>query len=147
MDVNAPPRGTSGELTIPPPVRRAEPTVWRNPHRRDAAAVLAASAFSEADMRRAEARWRRFAPLLAQLFDGTEDGRIDSPLLPVAADLGRTMLGDGEGAVWVKADHDLPVTGCIKARGGVYEVLAYAETLVEAAGLLRPGLSLSLIHI
>ena len=141
MNVNAPPRGTSGELTIPAPVRRAEPTVWRNPHRRDAAAVLAASAFSEADMRRAEARWRRFAPLLAQLFDGTEDGRIDSPLLPVAADLGRTMLGDGKGAVWVKADHDLPVTGCIKARGGVYEVLAYAETLAEAAGLLRPGLS------
>ncbi|WP_267360590.1 MULTISPECIES: D-serine ammonia-lyase [unclassified Methylobacterium] len=141
MTVNATPRGTSGEPPIPAPVRRAEPTVWRNPHRQDAAAVLAASAFSEADMRQAEARWRRFDPLLAQLFDGTEDGRIDSPLLPVAPDLSRTLLGDAPGSVWVKADHDLPVTGCIKARGGVYEVLAYAETLAEAAGLLRPGLS------
>lgn len=141
MDVTAQPRMTSGEGPIPAPVRRAEPTIWRNPHRRDAASVLAASAFSEADMRGAEARWRRFAPLLAALFDGTDEGRIDSPLLPVAPDLARTLLGGAPGSVWVKADHDLPVTGCIKARGGVYEVLAYAETLAGAAGLLRPGLS------
>ena len=141
MDVTAQPRMTSGEGPIPAPVRRAEPTIWRNPHRRDAASVLAASAFSEADMRGAEARWRRFAPLLAALFDGTDEGRIDSPLLPVAPDLARTLRGGAPGSVWVKADHDLPVTGCIKARGGVYEVLAYAETLAEAAGLLRSGLS------
>ncbi|MCJ2072597.1 D-serine ammonia-lyase [Methylobacterium sp. J-030] len=135
------PRETSGDGAIPAAVRRAEPVVWRNPHRKDAASVLAASAFSEADMHGAEARWRRFDPLLAQLFEGTEDGRIDSPLLPVASDLARTLLGDAPGSVWVKADHDLPVTGCIKARGGVYEVLAYAETLAAAAGLLRPRLS------
>ncbi|MDP4025189.1 D-serine ammonia-lyase [Methylobacterium sp. NEAU 140] len=135
------PRETSGDDAIPAAVRRAEPIVWRNPHRRDAASVLAGSAFSEADMHGAEARWRRFDPLLAELFEGTEDGRIDSPLLPVASDLARTVLGDAPGSVWVKADHDLPVTGCIKARGGVYEVLTYAETLAAAAGLLRPGLS------
>ena len=135
------PRETSGDDAIPAAVRRAEPIVWRNPHRREAASVLAASAFSEADMQGAEARWRRFDPLLAALFEGTADGRIDSPLLPVASDLARTMLGDAPGSVWVKADHDLPVTGCIKARGGVYEVLTYAETLAAAAGLLRPGLS------
>jgi D-serine dehydratase len=141
MDVNAPPRETSDDGAIPAPVRRAEPVVWRNPHRGDAASVMAASAFSEADMRHAEARWRRFDPLLARLFDGTADGRIDSPLLPVGSDLARTLLGAPPGSVWVKADHDLPVTGCIKARGGVYEVLTYAEGLAEAAGLLRPGLS------
>ena len=141
MDVISPLRETSADDGIPAPVRRAEPTVWRNPHRRDAASVLAASTFSEADMRGAAARWRRFDPLLAQLFEGTEDGRIDSPLLPVPSNLARTLLGGAPGSVWVKADHDLPVTGCIKARGGVYEVLAYAEALAEAAGLLRPGLS------
>jgi D-serine dehydratase len=141
MDVIALPHGTSDEGGVPAAVRRAEPTVWHNPHRGDAASVLAASAFADADMRRAEARWRRFAPLLAQLFDGTEHGRIDSPLTPVAPGLARTLLGASAGTVWVKADHDLPVTGCIKARGGVYEVLTYAETLAEAAGLLRPGLS------
>ncbi|SDN53439.1 D-serine ammonia-lyase [Methylobacterium phyllostachyos] len=141
MDVTARPNATSREQAIPAPVRRAEPIVWRNPHRRDAASVLAASAFSAADMRRAEARWRRFDPLLAQLFEGTQDGRIDSPLLPVPSDLAGSILGDAPGSVWVKADHDLPVTGCIKARGGVYEVLAYAEMLAGAAGFLRPGLS------
>jgi D-serine dehydratase len=141
MDVTALPREARGDGVIPAPVRRAEPVVWRNPHRRDAATVLAAAAFSEADMRGAEARWRRFDPLLARLFEGTEGGRIDSPLLPVGSELARALLGDTPGSVWVKADHDLPVTGCIKARGGVYEVLTYAETLAAAAGLLRPGLS------
>jgi D-serine dehydratase len=141
MDVDASPRETAGDTAIPAPVRRAEPTVWRNPHRRDAASVLAASAFSEADMRGAEARWRRFDPLLAALFEGTENGRIDSPLVPFAPDLVRALPGGVPGSVWVKADHDLPVTGCIKARGGVYEVLTYAETLAEGAGLLRPGLT------
>ncbi|MCJ2023150.1 D-serine ammonia-lyase [Methylobacterium sp. J-067] len=135
------PRETSGDDAIPAAVRRAEPIVWRNPHRGCAASVLAASAFSKADMRGAEARWRRFDPLLAKLFAGTQDGRIDSPLLPLPADLARRVLGGAPGSVWVKADHDLPVTGCIKARGGVYEVLTYAEALAGAAGLLRPGLS------
>ena len=45
----------------------------------------------------------------------------------------------------VKCDHDLPVTGCIKARGGVYEVLWYAECIAIRSGLLRPGDSYSVL--
>ena len=74
------------------------------------------------------------------LFPELETGRIDSPLLALAAGRRRPCLRRRRGpAVWVKADHDLPVTGCIKARGGVYEVLVTAERLALAAGLAARG--------
>jgi D-serine dehydratase len=88
-------------------------------------------------------RWRRFAPLLAALFAAdVADGKIESPLREVRslvaqysspnapADLGSRVL--------VKCDHALPLTGSIKARGGVYEVLRIAERSALRAGILRP---------
>ena len=88
------------------------------------------------DVEEAQARWRRFAPLLQRLFPEltAAAGRIDSPLIALEDDFARTVLG-GEGRVLVKADHDLPVAGSIKARGGVYEVLWYAEQVAAATGL------------
>ena len=122
---------------LPPAVRRGEPATWMNPGRRPAADALAEAEMGAADLEAAEARWRRFAPLLARLFPEIEDGRIDSCLLALPEATARAVVAGGSGRVWVKADHDLPVTGCIKARGGVYEVLAYAERLAAGAGLLE----------
>ncbi len=113
------------------------PTVWINPHRSSCADVLPSLPFGEDAVKAAEARWQRFAPLLARLFNGLGEGKIDSDLLSLDADLTETILRGGPGRVLVKADHALPVTGCIKARGGVYEVLAYAEEVAGRAGLLE----------
>ncbi|WP_019903704.1 D-serine ammonia-lyase [Methylobacterium sp. 77] len=123
---------------IPASVREGRPGVWLNPDLRPAAEFVPTLAFSLADVEAAEARWRRFDPLLRYLFDDLETGRIDSVLMPLADHVTRSIAGPKGGAVWVKADHDLPVTGCIKARGGVYEVLVHAERLGLEKGLLRP---------
>jgi len=121
---------------IPAAVRHGEPTVWCNPALQPAAEVLARSPLHWNDVEQAIARWRRFAPLLAILFPELRatGGHIDSSLLPADAQFAHAVLG-GPGRVGIKADHDLPVTGCIKARGGVYEVLWYAEQVARQAGL------------
>jgi D-serine dehydratase len=69
-------------------------------------------------------------------------GRIDSPLLAPEASFRRRVLGE-EGRVLVKADHDLPVTGCIKARGGIHEVLWYAEQVATQVGMPEDSASLA----
>jgi D-serine dehydratase len=134
-------RMSDSPLEIPQAVREGRPTVWRNPHRRPAAEILPGLAYGHAELNAAEARWRRFDPLLARLFPELETGRIDSPLLALDPAVAAHVAGMGGASVWVKADHDLPVTGCIKARGGVYEVLVYAETLALREGWLPSGAS------
>lgn len=126
---------------IPDSVRAGLPTLWRNPHRRPAAEILPGLAYGLSEVAAAEARWRRFDPLLARLFPDLETGRIDSPLLDLDPAVAALVAGGAPAAIRVKADHDLPVTGCIKARGGVYEVLVYAETLALGAGWLNAGQS------
>jgi D-serine dehydratase len=88
----------------------------------------------------AEQRLARFAPLLAQLFPELQrcDGVIESELRR-APKLGRSLLGQHSAAnrLLIKCDHALPVAGSVKARGGIYEVLCFAEQLAIEHGLLR----------
>lgn len=128
MDLNA----------IPVAVRAGEPTVWINPRLRPAAGALASLPLQWADVAQAVERWRRFSPLLALLFPelATAAGCIESPLLPLTPSLAQRVAGR-PGGIYLKADHLLPLTGSVKARGGVYEVLWYAEQVAMAAGL--PG--------
>ncbi|GGX86113.1 D-serine ammonia-lyase [Vogesella alkaliphila] len=125
--------------TLPAALRLAQPLLWHNPSLLPAADALAACAYGRSDIEAAIARWQRFAPLLARLFPDSvaADGRIDSPLLSQPDACGQPL--------WVKADHALPITACIKARGGVYEVLCHAEELAQAAGLLPAGSSYTVL--
>lgn len=80
-------------------------------------------------------RLRRSEGLMRQIFDlPPQDGSpIASALFAV------TAFGDGPSSPWfIKGDHALPIAGSIKARGGFHEVIAYAERLAIAAGLIPP---------
>ncbi|WP_256977262.1 D-serine ammonia-lyase [Bordetella genomosp. 10] len=120
--------------------------LWVNPDLRPAADVLAEADIRLADIEDAQARLARFAPLLTRLFPELRaaDGQIESALLPVPAQNAGPLLAlpparTDWGRLLVKADHDLPVAGSIKARGGIYEVLAYTERLALQHGLIAPG--------
>ena len=116
-------------------LRAGEPVFWRNPEYECGGYP---ADFTLKDMLDAEARLARFAPLLAQLFDEAAEqfGIIESRLLDVPGLAARLCPG---ARILLKADHDLPVAGSVKARGGIYNVLCFAEALCLKNGLLQPG--------
>jgi len=66
-------------------------------------------------------------------------GRIESALLPVpkfAEALRSSCAMEPPRRLLVKADHALPLAGSVKARGGIYAVLHFAEAVALRAGLL-----------
>ena len=116
-----------------------EPCLWVNPDMVSEAPCVSASNISMADVLATSARLDRFAPVLITLFPEVEatGGVIESQLLPLSA-MPQPFLPDGTtaGRLWIKADHALPIAGSIKARGGIHEVLEFAESLALAEGLL-----------
>ena len=114
-------------------LRSREPFFWRNP---DYGCGESSAEFSLRDMLDAEARLARFAPLLAQLFEEAAEqfGIIESRLLDVPCLTDKLCP---RAKILLKADHDLPVAGSVKARGGIYNVLCFAESLCLKNGLLR----------
>lgn len=118
-----------------------QPASWFNPAIAPAVVALADVGLEANDVAAASARLARFAPFLARAFPETQaaGGVIESPLVPLpamqaalAARLGRAIPG----TLWLKQDSHLPISGSIKARGGIYEVLKHAEGLALDAGLV-----------
>lgn len=121
-------------------LRQARPLCWRNPHLAPFAEARADIPFSARDVAAAHALLDRFAPYLAQTFADTAamQGHIESPLYAAPALQSALALPFAPGSrLYVKADSELPVSGSIKARGGIYEVLQHAQTLALQNGLLR----------
>lgn len=119
-------------------------TTWFNPALAASADALADVPVSAADIEDASARLKRFAPYIRSVFPETREhqGIIESPLVPLPTLQAALTTGHdvpSGGALWLKADNQLPISGSIKARGGIYEVLKHAEDLALAAGLLKPG--------
>ena len=122
-------------------LRRYEPLLWMNPEYAAVEKILPELALNKGDMEEAEMRWRRFASLIQKLFPETQDagGIIESPLKEISGMKDRLKEKHGvelPGKLLMKCDHQLPVAGSIKARGGIYEVLKYAEGLAIKAGLM-----------
>jgi D-serine dehydratase len=119
-------------------------TAWFNPGIAPAATGLADAGLTMSDVEDASARLACCAPLLARFFPelAATGGIIESDLVdvPAFAEALRRRYGyAGGGRLLLKKDSHLPVSGSIKARGGIYEVLKRAETLALGAGLIAAG--------
>ncbi|OLF54517.1 D-serine ammonia-lyase [Pseudomonas chlororaphis] len=117
-------------------------TTWFTPTRAPLAEGLGDLALTAADVADASARLERFAAYFRSAFPETQatGGILESPIQPLPAlqaVLARRYGQALPGALWIKQDSRLPISGSVKARGGIYEVLKHAERLALDAGLLR----------
>ena len=116
-------------------------TIWFNPDFTTLEEGLPYVGLNQADIYDARDRLARFAPYLMAAFPETtaNNGIIESDLVSIPkmqqeleAQYGQKI----EGTLWLKKDSHLPISGSIKARGGIYEVLYFAEKIALDAGLL-----------
>ena len=126
-------------------------TTWFNPGVAPVAQAIADVGLTSADVADASARLSRFASYLRLAFPETEcsAGIIESDIVPMAhlqPLLGERYGQSLNGALWLKRDSHLPISGSIKARGGIYEVLKHAEDLALAGGLLTLNDDYALLH-
>lgn len=122
--------------------------LWGNPEYAPGVTIPDGSSITLDNIADAGARLRRFAPLLSRLFPelAAAEGLIESPLLPLPGPaIADGCPAAGLGTFWIKADHQLPVAGSIKARGGFHEVLEFAESVALKHGLVPDGASYEIL--
>ena len=122
-------------------VTRGRQVAWLNPHKEPYQQIRQTLSLGPKDIQEASDRLLRFAPYIAQEFPETQKwgGLIESELVRIPQMQGwlRETFGAAFGNLYMKCDNELSVAGSIKARGGIYEVLCYAERLAMEHGLLR----------
>ncbi|TQO89420.1 D-serine ammonia-lyase [Vibrio cholerae] len=114
---------------------------WFNPSITRLEEGLSYVGLGSEDIQDASQRLKRFAPYLAKAFPETAktNGIIESEVVPISemqSVLEREYDTLIQGRLLLKKDSHLPISGSIKARGGIYEVLTHAEKLAIEAGLL-----------
>lgn len=119
----------------------ASPLLWTNPRYRGIERITSPVELSFDDILDAERRLERFASYIARVFPDTraDDGLIESPLraVPGLQQAMESVFGwQIPGKLLLKCDNQLAISGSIKARGGIYEVLKYAESLALGHGLI-----------
>lgn len=118
-----------------------EEVTWFNPLATTLDNGLPYVGLTEHDVANAEARLQRFAPYLCKAFPETQktQGIIESEIVAIP-EMSKTLQQrygvEITGRLLLKKDSHLPISGSIKARGGIYEVLTHAEKLAKQAGLL-----------
>lgn len=117
-------------------------TCWHNPQKESSEAAISACPLTMADVEDAARRLERFAAYFQKAFPETAsaNGILESPLKAIP--LMQKALEEEEqisipGKLYIKLDSHLPISGSIKARGGIYEVLKTAEDIALKEGLLH----------
>ena len=124
-------------------LRQLKETCWKNPKLRDFNSAAESCELTFADIEDASARLKRFASYFKVAFPETvaTDGIIESPLREISSMREALESEYGvsiNGRLFLKMDSHLPISGSIKARGGVYEVLKYAEDIALKNGMISP---------
>ena len=123
------------------PLIALTPVTWFNPGATSLAEGLPHVGLTRHDVAAASARLARFAPYLCDAFPETRvsKGILESEIAAIPAMQATLNARYGvelTGKLLLKKDSHLPISGSIKARGGIYEVLTHAERLAIKAGLL-----------
>ncbi|UUM26442.1 D-serine ammonia-lyase [Acinetobacter colistiniresistens] len=116
-------------------------SIWFNPEFTTLEQGLPYVGLNQSDIDDARDRLARFAPYLMAVFPETlaTQGIIESELSTIPnMQQSLEMCFDQKitGKLWLKKDSHLPISGSIKARGGIYEVLYRAEQLALQANRL-----------
>lgn len=125
-------------------LRTLEETVWLNENRLSAESAVTDCPVSMEDVLDASRRLERFADYFCEAFPETQatNGILESPIQMIP-NMQWCLEEDFDcqipGSLWIKLDSHLPISGSIKARGGIYEVLATAEEIALRHGLLKEG--------
>ncbi len=118
-----------------------EEILWFNPKIERFETGIKKSSLTEKDVKDAIERLKRFAPYIAKAFPETKqtNGMIESPLVRIPSmkhSLEQQYHQSIFGELLLKCDSHLPISGSIKARGGIYEVLKHAEELARQNQML-----------
>ncbi|MGE7926229.1 D-serine ammonia-lyase [Lysinibacillus xylanilyticus] len=120
-------------------IANQDTVLWENTNRKKKAQT---NLFSMEEVAEAEETLKRFSSYLIVAFPELvekkgliESSLQDIPLMKKALEKEYDVLIPGQ--FILKCDHALPISGSIKARGGIFEVLRHAERLAIASGKLK----------
>ncbi len=115
---------------------------WINPQYQAYNDAILKISLTEADVKAADERLKKFAPYIAKVFPETKEqgGIIESPIIRIPRMKKQMEEIFNQEVICenllLKCDSHLPISGSIKARGGIYEVLKHAEDLAFEFGML-----------
>ncbi|MFD1929686.1 D-serine ammonia-lyase [Sporosarcina siberiensis] len=121
-----------------------EQVLWLNPLLESVTTGISKTGITKMQVQDASDRLERFASYIKSVFPETivSNGIIESPLTAIPkmkAALEEKYGIQIPGDLLLKQDNILPISGSIKARGGIYEILKHAETLALENGLITIG--------
>ncbi len=130
-------------------LKNQEPFLWINPDKKPIEDVRTQIPFCLEDMLEAEKVLKSYEPVLQTLFPelAASGGIIESPLLKVesaAKKLYPSVSCLSPEQLFIKADHALPVSGSIKARGGIFAVLKIVDSIAVEEGFFNEDRRFSL---